>query len=255
MGENDAANAISKNMIAIVSTFNDAVAPWTFDQFFMTPQSLRRTSLNTNGKSQQVPNSIPPPSTWASIAAKTVNGRNSLIKYRPSDGVKMTISEEEVVKEKEDSDNMRVIWIQGWAEDRPLAEITEIVSQGPIVSMVRSEEYGAACVIFYSTRSVQDLLMDEECYRRRKGESMFGAGHTVIKGLPFAETEDIRRMDPPINERRRLTFARSQLFAHGMTERRFKQDIFDIVGESNVELVWLFNTGNGKSFMLSQRTY
>jgi hypothetical protein len=54
-------------------------------------------------------------------------------------------------------------------------------------------------------------------------------------------------MAPPMNERRRLTFARSQLFAHGMTEDHFKSDIYRLVGEGNVELVWLFNTGNGMS--------
>jgi hypothetical protein len=52
-------------------------------------------------------------------------------------------------------------------------------------------------------------------------------------------------MSPPTNERRRLTFARSQLFTHGMTEAQFKNDIYRLVGQAHVELVWLFNTGNG----------
>jgi hypothetical protein len=33
-----------------------------------------------------------------------------------------------------------------------------------------------------------------------------------------------------------------------MNEQRFKKDLVELVGEQNVELVWLFNTGNGRSF-------
>ena len=55
-------------------------------------------------------------------------------------------------------------------------------------------------------------------------------------------------MESPVNERRRLTFARQALFttANGMSEDRFKKDVCDMVGEQNVELVWLFNSGNGE---------
>lgn len=229
-------------MIAVVSTFNEATAPWNFDQFFMKSPTLR-ASVITAGKGRLDSNVA---STWASIAAKSVNGRNSLIKFHPSDGVKKAISQEQVNNNNENNQDMRVVWIQGWPQHRPLAEITENLSQGPILSMVYSEEYGAVCVIFHNSRSVRELLEDEEYHRERKGKSIFGPGHTIVPGLPYPESEDIRRMNNPSNERRRLTFARSQLFAHGMTEQQFKQDIFNIVGETNVELVWLFNTGNGK---------
>ena len=246
-GENDAANTISKNMINVVSTFNDTTAPWDLERFFMTPRALHRPVPISNAKGQPVSGTIPMASNWASVAARPVEGRNSLIKYRPSDGLKRHITGEEAAKEKDTSRDVRVVWLQGWARDRPLAEVTENLNQGAILSMVYSEEYSAVCVIFQHATSVRDLLVFEDYYRQQKGVSIFGRGYNIVPGLPYPESEDLRRMGNPINERRRLTFARSQLFAHGMSERQFKRDIYDIVGESNVELVWLFNTGNGKS--------
>jgi hypothetical protein len=68
----------------------------------------------------------------------------------------------------------------------------------------------------------------------------------VLEGRPYPNDDAIQRMKHPWNERRRLTFARQKLFAGGTTEEQFKKDIFAIVGEHNVELVWLFNSGNGK---------
>jgi hypothetical protein len=68
----------------------------------------------------------------------------------------------------------------------------------------------------------------------------------VLEGQPYPNDDAIQRMENPWNERRRLTFARQKLFAEGTTEEQFKKDIFAIVGEDNVELVWLFNSGNGK---------
>ena len=180
--------------------------------------------------------------SWASVAAAPVEGKNHLIKFRPSDGVVRKYVEQEVKGTDEDA---RVIWVQGWEPTHSLAAVTERVSQGPLLSMVYSEEYGAICLIFQDAESARQLLTQDAYHQETDGYSIFGRGCTLVPGLGYPEDEDIRRMSPPINERRRLTFARSQLFAHGMTEDHFKKDIYRLVGEGNVELVWLFNTGNG----------
>ena len=185
-------------------------------------------------------------SSWASIAAKEADSNNKWIKFRPSDGLKRNVSEEEIIEEAAEPDqDMRVVWIAEWGVERPLAEVTNFLSQGPIFSMVYSPENNAVCIIFQHATSAQALIEDENFHRERRAVSMFGARCSVVLGLPYPEDDDIRRMGNPINERRRLTFARSQLFAHGMTEEQFKRDIYQEVGEHNVELVWLFNTGNG----------
>ena len=235
--ETDAANTIAKDTLNIISSFNNATAPWDIDAFLISPRTVHRPNPTLS-------NAGPLKSTgsWASVAAKPVNGKNNLIKFHPSDGLVRRYVEEEI---KETDADARVIWVQGWDQTRPLSIITERVHQGPLFSMVYSEEYAAICLIFQHADSARGLLAQDAYHRDTEGYSLFGRGCTLIPGLGYTENDDIRRMSPPVNERRRLTFARSQLFAHGMTEEQFKSDIYSLVGESNVELVWLFNTGNG----------
>lgn len=192
-------------------------------------------------------------SSWASIAAKEVNANHKWIKFRPEDSLKRNIAEAELVVPQETDTAMRVVWIAAWGRDRPLAEVTNFLSQGPIFSMVYSPENNAVCIIFQYAASAQALLEEDNYHRERNGESMFGPLCTVVEGLAYPEDDDLQRMGNPINERRRLTFARSQLFAHGMTEDQFRRDIYGEVGEQNVELVWLFNTGNGKLIEVDAR--
>ncbi|RMZ77135.1 hypothetical protein DV737_g4478, partial [Chaetothyriales sp. CBS 132003] len=230
--ENEAANEIAIKTVDIVKAFNDATAPWDLKKFFMSTHR---------------PN--PAGASWASIAAKSVADKNNKwIKFRPSDGVKNNISQAEgenqgaTVQGSEQA--MRVIWISAWGQNRPLSDVTGVLSHGPIFSMVYSPENDAVCVIFEHAASAQALRQDERFHLQHRGVSMFGGRCTVVPGLPYPEDEGIRRMASPIYERRRLTFVRSQLFAHGMTQVQFQQDIEQEVGAKNVELVWLFNTGN-----------
>lgn len=209
----------------------------------MSPRTVQRpnpTLANTRSQNGAYQNGG---GSWASVAAKPVDGKNHLIKFRPQDAVVRRYVEQEPVQADEDC---RVVWVQGWEPTRPLATVTERVSQGPLLSMVYSAEYGAVCLIFQHASSAQDLILQDAYHRQTDCCCIFGPGCNLVPGLPYPEDEDVRRMSPPINERRRLTFARSQLFAHGMTEEHFRNDIYRLVGEGNVELLWLFNTGNGK---------
>ena len=102
------------------------------------------------------------------------------------------------------------------------------------------------CIIFQLAEHAHDLLQTNHEHEARTGTSLFGRGHSVFQGRPYVDDDEIRAMESPKNERRRLTFARTRLFADGMTEAKFKADIVAIVGLANIELVWLFNSGNGK---------
>lgn len=243
--ENEAANSIARNTVNIVDTFNSVTAPWDIEAFLMNPRPVQRPNPTlTKAIPQNISRRNGCGGSWASIAASPVEGKNNLIKFRPSDGIVRRVVEEE--QPKESGADARVVWIQGWEPSRPLSIITDRISQGPLLSMANSEGHGAVCLIFQYAESANALLMQDAFHCQEEGFSVFGRGCTLVAGQPYPEDDDIRRMSPPMNERRRLTFARSQLFAHGMTEDKFKQDIYRLVGQGNVELVWLFNTGNGK---------
>jgi len=242
-GENDAANSIAKNTIEIVETFNQVTAPWDLQMFLMAPPSQRpRPGLANAGTATQPRPAVATAGSWASVAASAVKkNKNGIIKYAPSDTIVKRYVEPEATPE-----DMRVVWVQGWKPGRPLGQITQYITQGPICSMAYSSDHEAICIIFQFASSAQSLVESSAMYEEETGECLFGHGCGVIMGQPYPMTTDLKRMGAPTHERRRLTFARSQLFAHGMTETRFRDDIYDMVGEANVELVWLFNTGNGK---------
>jgi hypothetical protein len=181
--------------------------------------------------------------SWASIAATPPYDGNRIVKFRPADGTTRTVPESSVDPFR--PQDARVIWIKPWNQERKcLGDITEKIDQGPLFSIAHSQADDAACVIFQHAHHARAFLEVNARHARMYGQGLFGPGCEVLEGQAYPATEDIRRMDLR-NERRRLTFARCRLFTNGMTEARFKADIFDMVGEGNVELVWLFNSGNG----------
>ena len=145
--------------------------------------------------------------------------------------------------------DLRVIWVQPWPANRPLPDATKPLSNyGALLSVAYSASDRAVCIIFQHAYQAQLLFDDNTACVRNKGFGIYGPNLDLMQGHPFPKNDDLRRMDPPLNDRRRLTFVRQALFTagNGLSEDVFKKDIFGIVGEANVELVWLFNSGNGK---------
>lgn len=234
--ENEAANEIARDVHSMLDTFNHVTAPWDQEQFLMKPVPASDPAVSIRP---------PPPgtrSTWAAVAATDIPRNNRLVKFRPSDGLKRQVNKEELPKDED----YRCVWIYGWSKNRPLKDVTQRVSYGAIFSMVYVEQHNATCVIFqYASSAI--ALVDEDSYARRDhGGGLFGPGTEIKMGEAYPENDELQRMSAPINERRRLTFARQQLFTNGMNQVRFMKDLSDIVGEHNIELVWLFNTGNGR---------
>lgn len=183
--------------------------------------------------------------SWAAIAATATPDSNRIVKFRPADGITRAVAEDSQVPFR--PQDARVIWIKPWnPEKKSLSDITEKIDQGPLFSIAHSQPDNAVCIIFQHAHHARGFLESNARHARVYGQSLFGPEYEVLEGQPYPATEDIRRMDTK-NERRRLTFARSRLFANGVTEARFKNDIFGMVGEGNVEIVWLFNSGNGKT--------
>lgn len=178
------------------------------------------------------------------MAATPTGDGNRVVKFRPSDALKRHVGEDTTPV---DPSLMRVVWVKHWdVSKRPLSSLTEYIDQGPLLSIAYSERDKAVCIIFMHSHHARSFLKANTSCAGKHGQSIFGGNVEVLEGQPYPNDNAIQRMENPWNERRRLTFARQKLFAEGMTEEQFKKDIFAIVGEHNVELVWLFNSGNGK---------
>ncbi|KAJ4520097.1 hypothetical protein HRR83_002060 [Exophiala dermatitidis] len=249
-GENEAANDIARDVHSMLDTFNTTTGPWDMKKVQMKPLPAPARQPIIRSRATSLSDAKSNASTWAAVAATDIPGNNRLIKFRPSDALKRRITNEEPPVQPKDGD-YRCVWIYGWTKDKPMSRVSERITTGAIFSMAFVEEYGAVCVIFQFAHAA--VLFFEENARivRDSGASLFGPGVSVKYGEPYPETADIRRMAAPANERRRLTFARSQLFTNGMNEERFKNDLIEMVGRQNVELVWLFNTGNATAVFSS----
>ncbi|EXJ87145.1 hypothetical protein A1O3_04104 [Capronia epimyces CBS 606.96] len=249
-GENEAANDIARDVHSMLDTFNHTTAPWDMEKFQMKPAPAPRSQQITLTRTTTPSDARSNVSTWAAVAATDIPRNNRLVKFRPSDGLKRHITNEEALAQHKEED-YRCLWIYGWTKDRPLSSITDRISTGAIFSMAFVEDYGAVCVIFQYASAAM-VFMDENSQSLRDlGVGVFGPGLSIKYGEPYPENVDLQRMAAPTNERRRLTFARQQLFTNGMTEERFRKDLTEMVGRHNVELVWLFNTGNATAVFSS----
>lgn len=230
------------------------IAPWDIEKCLMTCEAKSQSmtpASNSHERSDSSSKPLPVPSpgsTWAAIAAtEPATDKNGIIKFRPSDSVQIKASPRGT-DSSYDSRDQRVVWIRPWTATRPLKEITKkIQNVGAIYSVAFAPEAEAVCIIFQHATCANDLMRRCADHLKYNGVSLFGPEHDIAPGLPYPITKDLARMEMPQLERRRLTFARAGLFNQGgVTQKQFREDIEGIVGPSNVELLWLFNTGNGK---------
>lgn len=59
-------------------------------------------------------------------------------------------------------------------------------------------------------------------------------------------SDELKAMEAPQRERRRLTFVKGGLF-HDLAKARFERDVDKTAGEGNIDRVFFFNSGNGKT--------
>lgn len=139
----------------------------------------------------------------------------------------------------------RVIWVKPFAAGQGLDFITDQIQEGPLFSAAYSEKENAACVIFQHAEHAAAFLNSNEELKKRTGCTCYGKGYDIIVGAPYPWDENLERMDTR-RERRRLTFARQGLFTGSFSERHFRRNVEEVAGKENVQLIWLFNTGNGQ---------
>lgn len=182
------------------------------------------------------------------MAATPTPKTNVVVKHHPSDGVKCSVNGT-LDERPASSRDMRVVWVRDLEnKKRRLEDLTKVITEGPLLSLAYSEADHAICIIFQRSDHAQLFLQRSSSYKKQHGRSLLGDQAEFLEGQPYRFDDVLSRMEPPFNERRRLTFARAKLFTcEGVSEQTFKRDIYELVGETNVEQIWLFNTGNGKS--------
>lgn len=197
-----------------------------------------------------------PKNSWAAVASQpTKQESSSAVKAvpdstapgaTPAHSTEITTEEDGVFVPAVEA---RVVWIKPLKTDIKIDTrmVAEVITQGPLYSIAYSPRDHAVCVIFQKTEHAEQFLLACSGRAVPDGDSPLGPHFEVLPGQGYSNLEELKRMEFPRNERRRLTFARAALFCYPLTEERFKADIFRMVGADNVELVWLFNSGNGKA--------
>ncbi|EYE98041.1 uncharacterized protein EURHEDRAFT_547973 [Aspergillus ruber CBS 135680] len=128
--------------------------------------------------------------------------------------------------------------------------ITTRIHEGPLQD-IKIEANGRARVTFqHASHGVMFLNSHKEM------EALLGFGRlgpgVSVELLEIVEwNEDHRRMNQPVRERRRLSFARKRLFAENMSPEKWKQDVRTLAGPGNIDFLWVFNSGNATAVFTS----
>lgn len=138
-----------------------------------------------------------------------------------------------------------VLRIQGEVHGSFIQHVTARIHEGPLQE-IRIESMHAARVTFLHASHALKFLHAHEEMVKICGYGRLGRGYNLELVEILDWNEDHLRMNQPIRERRRLSFARKELFTGKWTSEMWKQDLRNIAGASNIDFVWVFNSGNGE---------
>ena len=209
-----------------------------------------------------VDTAIKAPTSWAAVAAAKPEISNGISPNRMIDDAKeptpvtRRASTPGISTTYESlEEQLRVVWIAPASPSRfTLLEITSKIPGGALNSICFSEttdgEEGA-CLVFMMASSAKEFF-SLHAYNCRKGRPTFGQGVELYFGKPMPATPSILAMGTKELglARRRLTIARRQLF-NEVTRDKFEYQIDRWVGEHNVELLFLYNSGNATVVLAS----
>lgn len=138
-----------------------------------------------------------------------------------------------------------VLRIYGKTSKDIIQYITTRIHEGPLQD-IRLETNGRTRVTFQHASQALAFLKSNQEMEQMLGFGRFGCGYRVELAEIIDWNDDHRRMNQPIRERRRLSFARKRLFADNMSPEKWKQDIRTLAGPGNIDFLWVFNSGNGE---------
>ena len=203
--------------------------------------------------------------TWAKVAAlPDAHERQSVYRTNTVSGLNqptIKVTRSEAIRPNCDEPLLRqhrVAFVSGFPEGARLSAVTTVLqnlASGPIMSIrldrdpVRS--ILSACVIFQFAEDASRFVTENRAHMKTTGNTHYGSGISISMGGPWPEDNEIRSMSAMgKRERRRLTFSSSGLFTR-VSRERFEAEIIAIAGKANVELIWLFNTGNATVILAS----
>jgi hypothetical protein len=138
-----------------------------------------------------------------------------------------------------------VVRIYGRVSREGIRFITTRIHEGPLQE-IRVEANERTRVTFqYASHALAFVKSNQEM-EEMLGYGRFGAGYNVEMAEIIDWNDEHRRMNQPIRERRRLSFARKRLFADNMSPEKWKSDIRAVAGLGNIDFLWVFNSGNGE---------
>lgn len=139
-----------------------------------------------------------------------------------------------------------VLRIRGATQNGFIQHVTRRIHEGPLYE-IHIESNNSARLTFMHFAHALKFLEAHEAMVRLCGYGRLGRGYDVELAEVADWNEDHLRMKEPYRERRRLTFARKELFNNRWTADMWMQDLRAIAGVSNIDTMWVFNNGNGKS--------
>ncbi|KAE8407950.1 hypothetical protein BDV37DRAFT_268720 [Aspergillus pseudonomiae] len=136
-----------------------------------------------------------------------------------------------------------VLRVYGKTSKEIIQYLTTRIHEGPLQD-IRLETNGRTRVTFQHASQALAFLKSNQEMEQMLGYGRFGCGYRVELAEIIDWNDDHRRMNQPIRERRRLSFARKRLFADNMSPEKWKQDIRTLAGPGNIDFLWVFNSGN-----------
>ncbi|KAG2411826.1 hypothetical protein HFD88_009382 [Aspergillus terreus] len=143
-----------------------------------------------------------------------------------------------------------IIRIYGRISKDVIQFITTRIHEGPLQE-IRLETNGRTRVTFQHASHALAFLKSNHEMEQMLGFGRFGCGYHVELAEIVDWNDDHRRMNQPIRERRRLSFARKRLFAENMSPEKWKQDVRSVAGANNIDFLWVFNSGNATAVFTS----
>ncbi|PYH40893.1 uncharacterized protein BP01DRAFT_419111 [Aspergillus saccharolyticus JOP 1030-1] len=129
------------------------------------------------------------------------------------------------------------------ARDQHTQYITTRIHEGALLE-IRVEADDRTRVTFQLASAALEFMKSNHEMVKLLGYGRFGHGYHVELAEIVDWNDDLRRMNQPIRERRRLSFARKRLFAEGMTPEKWKHDVRSVAGPGAIDFLWVFNSGN-----------
>ncbi|OJJ51298.1 hypothetical protein ASPZODRAFT_56064 [Penicilliopsis zonata CBS 506.65] len=124
-----------------------------------------------------------------------------------------------------------------------LKHITRRIHEGPLLE-IRQESRESVLVTFLHATHAMAFLHSSDEMEKTCGSSRIGHGYKIEMVETADWKEEHLRMNQPLRERRRLSFARKKMFSEGMNPTRWEHDIHRLVGSMNIDFLFVFNSGN-----------